>query len=109
MFLCILRVCFNILIFYIGVETSHDPSSGATTGAAVGGIVVGTLLLIFLIGLCILLWMVMKSRKKRKIKYLTATNVHFTKVSSNSGRYIPDSLNMKFTDINSEMNERICK
>ena len=100
----------NILPYtYIGVETSHDASTGATTGAAVGGVVVGTLLLIFLLALCILLRMVMKSRKKRKIKYLTATNVHFMKASSNSGRYIPESLNMKFTDVNSEVNERICK
>ena len=53
--------------------------------------------------------MVINSRKKRKIKYLTATNVHFTKASSNSGRYVPESLNMKFTDVNSEVNERIGK
>ena len=95
---------------YIGVETSHDASSGATTGVAVGGVVVvGTLLLIFLIALCIILRMVINSRKKRRIKYSTATNVHFTKASSNSGRYIPESLNMKFTYVNSEVNERIGK
>ena len=100
----------NILSYaYIGVETSQEASSGATTGAAVGGGVVGTLLLIFLIALCILLRVVISSRKKRKIKYLTATNVHFTKASSNSGRYVPESLNMKFTDVNSEVNERIGK
>ena len=99
----------NILPYtYIGY-TSHDASSGATTGAAVGGVVVGILLLIFLIALCILLRMKINSRKKRKIKYLTANNVHFTKASSNSGHYIPESLNMKFTDVTSEVNERIGK
>ena len=51
--------------------------------------------------------MVINSRKKRKIKYSTATNVQFMKASSNSGRYIPESVNIKFTGVKSEVNERI--
>ena len=90
---------------YIDVETSHD----ASTGAAVGGAIGGTILLILLIALCILLQCVINSRKKKKTKYLISTNVHFMKASSNSRRYISESLNIKFTEANSEVNERICK
>ena len=90
---------------YIDVETSRD----ASTGAAVGGAIGGTILLILLIALCILLRCVINSRKKKKTKYLISTNVHFMKASSNRGRYISESLNIKFTEANSEVNERICK
>ena len=93
----------------LGAETSNNASTSAT-GAAIGGSVVGAILLILLIiTLCILLWCVINSRKKKKIILLNATNVHFTKASSNSGRCIPESLNMTFTKVNSEIEERICK
>ena len=95
--------------YHIGVETSHNASTGANPVTAIGGAIGGTILLVLLITLCILLWCVKNSRKNKKTKYLNATNVHFMKASSNSGHYIPESLNMKFTDVHSEMEERICK
>ena len=96
----------------LGAETSNNASTSATgaTGAAIGGSIAVTILLILLIiTLCILLRCVINSRKKKNIILLNSANLHFTKASSNSGRYIPESLNMTITKVNSEVEERICK
>ena len=86
------------------VETSDNTSPAA---AVIGGVIGVTLLLIVLVVLCIFFWRMIRSSCKKKKKYLN-DNVRFVKVSSNSERYVSDSVNIK-SKFNAEMEERICK
>ena len=72
-------------------------------------------MLLFMISLCILLWCVSKSRKKKKIKYLNPT-VHFTIASRTSSvdtnfnpRYVGEAANVTIIERDSEVDERICE
>ena len=100
---------------YIGNNSSNITAAAAVdNSAAIGGGVGGAVVLILLIvALCIMLRCMIKSHRRKKTKYF-GDSVRFSKtlqdsILSHNLRYVAEVPNTNATEVESNVEARICK